>query len=143
MPTPSKNMSRKMGNRSTATAKTARRPAASAAKRRNGKARPAPRFSRVDRSISVTPPDDCKASVIFKQVAHDDARRFVYWLLVGRYEQDTIAVRYKFTGEKTLRCDVPDGGQLGPEALQPYLVEFLESEGNEPEGPPILDGMEK
>ena len=77
-----------------------------------------------------------------KVAAHDDARRFAYWLLVGRFDQDAVEMRYKFTGESTLRCDVPFGAPLTPDALQPYLEDFLESEGTEPDGPPILDGKD-
>jgi hypothetical protein len=112
------------------------------ATRRKRNAQAAPRFSRITRNLTVTPPDDCKASVIFKHVAHAEYRLFAYWLLVGRYDQDTIGVRYRFTGESTLRCDIPKGGELTPAALQPYLVEFLEGEGTEPDGPPILDGKD-
>jgi hypothetical protein len=137
MTTSARRLSRKIGNQPS---RTARRKPASAARKR--KAQPAPRFSRITRNLTVTPPDDCKASVIFKLVAHDDARRFAYWLLVGRHDQDAVEARYKFTGESTLRCDVPFGAQLTPDALQPYLVDFLESEGTEPDGPPILDGKE-
>ena len=104
--------------------------------------RGAPRFSRISRSLTVKPPNDCKATVIFKEVAQDDFRRFAYWLLVGRYDADTIAVRYEYTGESTLRCDVPSGTQFTPDALQPYLVAFLKREGNQPGGPPILDGKD-
>src|ERR1043165_5625302 len=135
-----RKLSRKIGNQP---ARTARRPAASTATRRKRKApAPAPRFSRITRSLKLTPPDDCKASVIFKLVAHDDFRRFSYWLLVGRHDQEALEVRYKFTGESTLRCDVPFGAPLTSDALQPHLEAFLKSEGTEPGGPPILDGKD-
>ena len=88
----------------------------------------------------VTPPDDCKATLLLKEVAHDTSRRFAYWLLVGRYDHDCMSVRYKFTGESTVRCDIPDSAMLSPVALQPYLAEFIEGEGHEPEGPPVIDG---
>jgi hypothetical protein len=136
MTTSTRKISRKTGNQ------PARRSAARVATRRKRKVEAAPRFSRITRNVTITPPDDCKATVIFKHVAHDEYRRFVYWLLVGRYDQDTFGVRYRFTGESTLRCDIPNGTQLTPDALQPYLVEFLDSEGTEPEGPPILDGKD-
>ena len=135
-----RKLSRKIGNQP---ARTARRPGASTAVRRKRKvAASPPRFSRITRSLTLTPPDDCKASVIFKLVAHDNYRRFSYWLLVGRHDQDALEVRYKFTGESTLRCDVPFGAPLAPDALQPYLEEFLQGEGTEPDGPPILDGKD-
>jgi len=135
-----RKLSRKIGNQP---AGTARRPAATTATRRKRKVEaPPPRFSRITRNLKLTPPEDCKASVIFKLVAHDDARRFAYWLLVGRFDQEALEMRYKFTGESTLRCDVPFGAPLTPDALQPYLEDFLDSEGTEPDGPPILDGKE-
>lgn len=136
MTTSARKISRKTGNQPS---RTARRPPARAATRRKSGE---PRFKRVRRSLSVKPPADCRASVIFKFVAHDEFRHFAYWLLVGRYAQDTIAVRYEYTGESTLRCDVPDGTMFTPDALQPYLEAFLKSEGTEPEGPPILDGKD-
>lgn len=100
---------------------------------------PAPRFTRVERNIKVVVPPDCDKSVIFKQVAHDERHRiYTWWLLVGRYDRDTVAVSYKYTGEDTIRCDIPNGTPLSAAALQPYLAKFLKSEGLLQDQPPVI-----
>jgi hypothetical protein len=81
--------------------------------------------------------------VILKLVAHDTYRRYSCWLLVGRYNEDATTLRYRFTGEDTLRCDIPRGGVLSAAAMQPALVKFLKGEGSEPEDPPIIIGKGK
>ena len=101
---------------------------------------PAPRFSRLTKSMVVVAPDDCMATVLFKEVARDDNRYFSFWLLVGRYQRDELSVHYKFTGEDTIRCDIPHGNDISTEALQPALVEFLRAEGTLPDGPPVITG---
>lgn len=101
---------------------------------------PVPRFSRITDDVVVTPPDGYRASLILKEVAHDTSRHFAYWLLVGRHDQESMSVRYRFTGESTLRCDIPDAAMLSAVVLQPHLAEFLDSEGLEPDGPPVIDG---
>jgi hypothetical protein len=78
--------------------------------------------------------------MILKQVAHNKNRYYACWLLVGRYDQDAVSVRYKFTGEDTLRCDIPNGTVLSAAVLQPHLVKFLKAEGTMPEGPPVIIG---
>jgi hypothetical protein len=121
--------------------RTARRP--DRIQPRSGKrdaAPPVPRFSRITQDVVVTPPADFNASLILKEVAHDTSRRFAYWLLVGRYDQEFMSVKYRFTGESTLRCDIPDPEMLSAVALQPYLAEFLDGEGLEPDGPPVIIG---
>lgn len=100
----------------------------------------APRFTRIKSNVTVTVPPDCDASVIFKQVAHDRRRHYAWWLLVGRYDQDALTVSYKYTGEDTVRCDIPTGAPLSSAALQPHLVKFLESEGVLEDKPPIIRG---
>jgi hypothetical protein len=102
--------------------------------------RPAPalRFTRIERSIKVVVPPDCSASVILKQVAHDDRRHYAWWLLVGRYDQDAMTVSYKYTGEDTVRCDIPTGIPLSAAAMQSHLARFLKSEGTQEDKPPII-----
>jgi hypothetical protein len=79
--------------------------------------------------------------VILKQVAHSETNHaYACWLIVGRYDQDAMSVRFKFTGEKMLRCDVPNGTLLSPSVLQPHLVRFLKAEGTLEDGPPIITG---
>ncbi|HEX2690309.1 MAG TPA: hypothetical protein VHN14_27025 [Kofleriaceae bacterium] len=105
---------------------------------------PAPRFTRIEHNIDVVVPLDCDASVIFKQVAHDDEHRYyAWWLLVGRYDRDALTVSYKHTGEDSVRCDIPNGTPLCAAALQPHLAKFLKSEGVLEGAPPIIGGTGK
>jgi hypothetical protein len=108
--------------------RTVRRPAA------------VPRFSRVRKSLKLVVPLDCDASLILKDVGHDEHRRYAVWLLVGRDDQDAMSVSYKFTGEDTVRVDIPRGGILSAAALQPHLAKFLKSEGTQEDAPPIIKG---
>ena len=100
----------------------------------------APRFSRIERHVKLVAPPDCDASLILKQVGHDEHRYYAWWLLVGRDDRDAMTVSYKFTGEDTLRCDIPKGVRLSVASLQPYLAKFLKSEGVEEGDPPIIKG---
>jgi hypothetical protein len=139
MDKPARTIARKKTSRPTHTARrsavdksTSATPAASGT---------APRFSRITHSLDVVAPQDCCASVILKEVAHDSRRRYyAMWLFVGRYDQDAMSIRYKYTGEETVRCDIPAGAVISAAALQPYLVKFLNSENKEPEGPPVIIG---
>lgn len=100
----------------------------------------APRLSRIVKNIDLVPPPDCIASLVLKQVAHDTYRYYACWLLVGRYDVDALNVKYKFTGENSIRCDIPLDGEVSLAALQPYLETFLAGEGKEPDGPPVVVG---
>ena len=120
---PTRKLSRK---KSTHPTRTARRSAV------------APRFSRVRKSLVLSVPPDCEASVIMKQVGHDERRYYAWWLLVGRYDQETMTARYKFTGEDTVRCDIPIGVPLSASALQSHLARFLRGEGTQEDDPPII-----
>jgi hypothetical protein len=101
---------------------------------------PAPRFTRVERSVKLVVPPDCDASLILKEVGHDENRYYAWWLLVGRYDHEAMTVPYKFTGEDTIRCDIPSGTPLSAASLQPYLAKFLKSEGTQEGAPPIVKG---
>lgn len=99
-----------------------------------------PRFSRVRKSLKLVVPDDCDASLILKDVGHDEHRCYAVWLLVGRDDRDAMSVSYKFTGEDTVRVDIPQGGILSAAALQPHLAKFLKSEGTLEDAPPVIKG---
>ena len=103
----------------------------------------APRFTRVERSLKLVVPPDCDASLILKEVGHDEHRYYAWWLLVGRYDRDAMTASYKFIGEDTLRCDIPNGTQLSAGYLQRYLARFLKDEGTQEPDPPILTGKGK
>jgi hypothetical protein len=104
---------------------------------------PAPRFTRVEGDIKLVVPPDCDASLILKQVGHDEHRYYAWWLLVGRYDQDAMTVSYKYTGEDTLRCDIPNGIPLSAMSLQPHLAKFLKSEGTQEGDTPIIKSTGK
>ena len=138
MDKPARKISRKKASQP---ARTARRPAtrksASATAHGSGTAL---RFTRITRSLQVMAPPDCDASVILKQVAHNKYRYYAYWLLVGRYDHDAMSVRYKYTGEDTVRCDIPHGQMPSSAALLSHLVKFLHGEGAQNDGPPVIIG---
>jgi len=125
-------------------ARTARRPASKAAPKKSKAKRKvaagAPQLSRIVRNVELIAPPGCIASLVLKQVAYDAYRYYAPWLLVGRYDVDALPVKYKFTGENTIRCDIPEDGEVSLAALQPPLVAFLEAEGKEPDGPPVVIG---
>src|ERR1041384_8795405 len=100
-----------------------------------------PRLKHVRRSVAVAPPRGYDASVILKQVAHDDKHRyFACWLMVGRYDREALSVPYRYTGETTVRCDIPCGSVISAAALQPHLVKFLKREHTQPDPPPVIIG---
>jgi hypothetical protein len=100
---------------------------------------PRPRFTRVRGHLKLVVPADCSVSVILKLVDHDDDNRtYAWWMLVGRYNQDTLSVSYKFTGEDTIRCDIPEGMPLSVKVLERRLAVFLDDEDLEEGKPPII-----
>lgn len=150
---PNGKTARTIARKQPAAARTARRPTTTAAKAKAKPSKPAknkkpgkpslaaaPRLSRIVKNIDLVPPPDCIASLVLKQVAHDTYRYYACWLLVGRYDVDALNVKYKYTGENTIRCDIPQDGEVSLVALQPYLVTFLDAEGKEPDGPPVIVG---
>jgi hypothetical protein len=139
MANPARKIARKKASHPARTARrpTVRKPA------RPAPAQAAPKFTRIRRNVVLVAPPGYVASLILKQVAHDRYRYYACWLLVGRYDQDALSVRYKFTGEDTLRCDIPYGMVISAAALQPYLVKFLRDEGTESDDPPIIVGKGK
>jgi hypothetical protein len=141
MANPARKIARKKPNNP---ARTARRPGVARPTRvAPAKAPAAPKFSRITRNVVLVAPPEYVASLILKQVAHDRYRYYACWLLVGRYDRDALTVRYKFTGEDTLRCDIPEGVVISAAALQPYLVKFLRDEGTESDDPPVIVGKGK
>src|SRR5262245_50791331 len=71
---------------------------------------PVPIVSRIEADVELVAPQGCYATVIVKLVDRDDEHRYYsWWTLVGRNDMDKIAVRYEFTGEDTIRFDLPDG----------------------------------
>jgi hypothetical protein len=100
---------------------------------------PRPRFARVRGHLKLVVPPDCSVSVILKLVDHDDDNRtYAWWMLVGRYDQDALSASYRFTGEDTIRCDIPDGMLLSVKLLERRLAAFLDDEGLEEGKPPII-----
>jgi hypothetical protein len=100
---------------------------------------PVPMVSRIESDVELVAPQGCYASVIVKLVDRDDEHRYYsWWAMVGRNDMDKIAVRYAFTGEDTIRFDLPEGVALSARSLQPHLAAFLAGERNKPGGPPII-----
>lgn len=100
-----------------------------------------PRFTRVRKDFKLAVPPDCDASLVLKEVSHDEERRcYAIWLLVGRDDQDAMAASYKFTREDTVRVDIPSGGIISAAALEPYLAKFLRGERVGEDDTPIIKG---
>ena len=104
-------------------------------------ARPAPQptITRVDGDIELIAPRGYCASVILKLVDRDDGHRYYsWWVMAGRHDMDSASVTYRYTGEDTIRVDLPEGMPLSAESLQPHLDAYLNSEGTEESDPPII-----
>jgi len=98
-----------------------------------------PQLSRVKRSLTLVAPSGFLASAILRLVTRDGARRiYAVWLVVGRHEDQALAVRYKFNGEDAVRCDIPEGNFLSAARLEPYLKRFLKNEGKLDPDPPTI-----
>lgn len=104
-------------------------------------ARPAlqPTITRLAGDVELVAPRGFCASVVLKLVDRDDGHRYYsWWAMVGRHGMDTVAVSYKYTGEDTIRMDLPEGMPLSAESLQPHLTAYLASDGTEPPDTPII-----
>jgi hypothetical protein len=98
-----------------------------------------PRVMRLDSDVELIAPPGYRASVLLKLVDRDDGHRYYsWWAMAGRHDMDKVAVPYKYTGEDTIRFDLPEGMPLSAEALEPHLVAYLASEGLEPSDPPVI-----
>ena len=100
-------------------------------------------FSRVDRDLEIVVPPHCRASVLLKLVERDERHRYyAWWLVVARHDLDEVAVRYRYTGEDTIRFDVPATAVLSSAWLQPLLADFLAQDGTMPPHTPIIKGLD-
>lgn len=98
-----------------------------------------PTVTRVTGDVELIAPEGCRASVLVKLVDRDDGHRYyAWWAMVGRNAMDACSVRYKFTGEDTIRFDLPDGMPLSAEALQPHLAAYLANQRTEAPDTPII-----
>jgi hypothetical protein len=87
-----------------------------------------PKITRLKSDITLVAPKGCHASVLLKLVDRvDGSRYYSWWAMVGRYDMDKIAISYKYTGEDTIRCDLPEGMPLQAAVLQRHLVRYLKS----------------
>jgi hypothetical protein len=92
------------------------------------RARPAPRFTRMTRSLRLKSPPDCVASIILRLVVSDATQHvYAFWLIVGRHEQRAVGVAYELTAGD-VRCDVPKGEFPSPESLVDPFRAFVERE---------------
>jgi len=104
-------------------------------------ARPAlkPRISRLEGDVELVAPPGYHASVLLKLAHREDGHRYYsWWAVVGRHDMDSLAMSYRYTGEDTIRFDLPDGMPLSARSLQPHLRNYLASDGTEPSDPPII-----
>ncbi len=100
-------------------------------------------FSRVEHDLDIVVPRHCRASVLLKLVERDERHRYyAWWLVVGRHDLDEVSVRYRYTGEDTIRFDVPQSAVLSSAWLQPLLAEFLAQDGTMPPHTPIIKGLD-
>ncbi|MEO7735688.1 MAG: hypothetical protein ABIY55_32335 [Kofleriaceae bacterium] len=100
-------------------------------------------FSRVDRDLEIVVPRHCRASVLLKLVERDERHRYyAWWLVVARHDLDEVSVHYRYTGEDTIRFDVPQTAVLSSASLQPLLAEFLAQDGTMPPHTPIIKGLD-
>jgi hypothetical protein len=98
-----------------------------------------PIVTRIDRDVELIAPPGCYASAVLKLVDRDDDHRYyAWWTVVGRHDMDKVAVAYKFTGEDTIRFDLPEGVALSAKSLQPHLTAFLAGEHTKPGAPPVI-----
>lgn len=94
---------------------------------------------RLTRSIKLVAPPGCHASVLLKLVHRDDGHRYYsWWAVVGRHDMDSIAVMYRYTGEETIRFDLPEGVALSADSLQPHLTRFLADQHEADDDTPII-----
>lgn len=102
-------------------------------------ARRTPQLTRVKGPLDLQAPAGYIATAILKRVGSQSTRRiYSLWLLVGRFNEDSITVAYDFAGADAIRCDIPSGNFLSVTALQPYLRKFLKGEGKLDPDPPTI-----
>jgi hypothetical protein len=119
--------------------KASRRAAGERARVTPAKPGPQPTITRLAGDVELIAPPGCCASVVLKLVGRDDGHRYYsWWAVVGRNGMDKLSVPYKFTGEDTIRMDLPEGVSLSAASLQPFLTAYLAGEGNEPPDTPII-----
>src|SRR5262249_16504435 len=95
--------------------------------------------TRLTGNIKLVAPPGCHASVLLKLVHRDDRRRFYsWWAVAGRHDMDSIAVPYKYTGEETIRIDLPYGMPLSLRSLQPHLKRFIAAQNDADDESPII-----
>jgi len=91
----------------------------------------------------ITPPADCCATVLLREVGHDDERKeryFAWWLVVGRDGATALTVPYKFDGAFTLRFDIPDDTLLSTDYMQDALTTWWKTDQHLPPDTPIIKG---
>src|SRR6185436_15590332 len=93
--------------------------------------------------IEITPPANCCATVLLREVGRDTVREeryYAWWLVVGRAGALALTQTYTFDGADTLRFDVPHDTLLSTDYLQQYLTAFWDSDPTLPPDTPIIKG---
>jgi hypothetical protein len=98
-----------------------------------------PYIERIEGDTDLVAPPGCYASVLLKLVHRDDGHRYYsWWAVAGRHGMDAISVPYKYTGEDTIRFDVPEGMPLSAQSLQRHLDAFLEGQQEAEGDTPVI-----
>jgi hypothetical protein len=110
-----------------ATRKPTRRRGTRRAAAKPARRSPSPRIARLEGDVELVAPRGYCASILLKLVDRDDRHRYYrLWAAVGRHDADTVSMRYKYTGEETIRVDLPEGMGLSAKALEPHLTEYID-----------------
>jgi hypothetical protein len=97
------------------------------------------KITRLERNTKLVVPHGYYASVLLKLVNRvEGQRQYSWWLTVGRHDMDSVSVPYRYTGEDTIRFDLPPKFRLSKAALRPHLTRFLRNAGELEGDPPII-----
>lgn len=92
---------------------------------------------------SLVAPRGFRASVLLRFVNKKDGHRHYSILtVVGQNDTNRVTTYFKFTGEETVRFDVPSGVPLCATSLAPALQQYVQQvvpAGQRGNDPPIID----
>lgn len=104
--------------------------------------------TRIMQSQSIMPPPDYNASVLLKQVAHEQGRLgepgqriYICWLIAGRHSARAATASYEHDGIDTIRVDVPASELMSRGYLEQQLREFYEQDPTLPPDTPVIKGI--
>lgn len=104
--------------------------------------------TRVMQHHRISPPPGCHASVLLKQVAHEQStpgnpgqRIYVCWVIASRHSVKAASVAYEHDGVDTIRIDVPAEIDLSRSYLEQQLRAFYEKDPTLPPETPVIKGI--